>query len=448
MGTAVEVLQDPRDPGHSEAATLGIVRAKALGAECVALLPGDCPLLDPSEVDAALGRMETGRVAVVPDRHGTGTNGLLMAPPDAIGPAFGPGSCERHLDRAGARRAGARSARTFRPSRSTSTPPPTSTCSASASRGSPRPHPPPRAYWPSCDLRSPGPGPAGDRAGRPARGRCWRRRPSPGTTRSWSSRRRSSRRPRGASATWRPSSSGGAGHGARGGARQGPSARRADPRRDRRGDPGGARCPDRRDDVRADLRERRNRLVERPGRGRRGAAAGGSRRLRPEPSGGDPQGLRAATRGRGRGLVRSSVAAWARRTSRSGAPGLRRWTTGAGAATAQAANSPRRDRDRRRGRRRRRASLATRPRASPPPSSPGSGATSRPTTAPERPRSGGPRTPTCSASQTDAARRRPRAAPRGDRRAPCSRRRAGTRSPRSGLRPRPLRRGAPRRRPW
>jgi 2-phospho-L-lactate/phosphoenolpyruvate guanylyltransferase len=96
----IEVLQDPRDRGHSEAATLGIVRAKALGARCVALLPGDCPLLDAAELDGAIGRMEAESVAVVPDRHGTGTNGLLMAPPDAIGPAFGPGSCERHLDRA------------------------------------------------------------------------------------------------------------------------------------------------------------------------------------------------------------------------------------------------------------------------------------------------------------------------------------------------------------
>ena len=96
----IEVLQDPRDRGHSEAATLGIVRAKALGAKCVALLPGDCPLLDAAELDGAIGRMEAESVAVVPDRHATGTNGLLMAPPDAIGPAFGSGSCERHLDRA------------------------------------------------------------------------------------------------------------------------------------------------------------------------------------------------------------------------------------------------------------------------------------------------------------------------------------------------------------
>jgi 2-phospho-L-lactate guanylyltransferase len=35
-------------------------------------------------------------VTIVPDRHATGTNGLLLTPPDVIGPAFGPNSCERH----------------------------------------------------------------------------------------------------------------------------------------------------------------------------------------------------------------------------------------------------------------------------------------------------------------------------------------------------------------
>ena len=44
--TPLEILQEPTDHGHSEAATLGIIRALALGAECTALLPGDCPLLD------------------------------------------------------------------------------------------------------------------------------------------------------------------------------------------------------------------------------------------------------------------------------------------------------------------------------------------------------------------------------------------------------------------
>ena len=98
--TPLEVMRDPDDAGHPEAATLGIVRAKALGDECVVLLPGDCPLLDAAELDTALERMHPGRVAVVPDRHGTGTNALLMSPPDAIGPAFGEGSRERHAERA------------------------------------------------------------------------------------------------------------------------------------------------------------------------------------------------------------------------------------------------------------------------------------------------------------------------------------------------------------
>jgi 2-phospho-L-lactate/phosphoenolpyruvate guanylyltransferase len=98
--TPLEVLRDPDDRGHSQAATLGIVRALAHDAEATALLPGDCPLLDARELDAALARLVPGRVAVVPDRHGTGTNALLLCPADAIGPAFGEGSANRHTDRA------------------------------------------------------------------------------------------------------------------------------------------------------------------------------------------------------------------------------------------------------------------------------------------------------------------------------------------------------------
>lgn len=98
--TPIEVFQDPDDRGHSPAATFGIVRALAHGARCTALLPGDCPLLDPAELEGALARMREGRVAVVPDRHGTGTNGLLLCPADAIGPAFGEGSRARHVERA------------------------------------------------------------------------------------------------------------------------------------------------------------------------------------------------------------------------------------------------------------------------------------------------------------------------------------------------------------
>jgi len=92
------VVDDPVQAGQSEAATLGIAAAQRREAERVLLVPGDCPALWPHEVDAMLRRHdgEPG-VVVVPDRHGVGTNALLLAPPDAITPAFGEGSRRRHL---------------------------------------------------------------------------------------------------------------------------------------------------------------------------------------------------------------------------------------------------------------------------------------------------------------------------------------------------------------
>ena len=98
--SGAEVVRDPSDEGHPQAALMGIDRAVELGATCVALLPGDCPLLDPRELDSLLSATGERHVAIVPDRHGTGTNGLILAPPDAIRPAFGEGSRRRHVEAA------------------------------------------------------------------------------------------------------------------------------------------------------------------------------------------------------------------------------------------------------------------------------------------------------------------------------------------------------------
>jgi len=119
------VVEDTAEEGQSAAAALGIERAVAEGFERVLCIPGDCPALDPAELGALLdggpggagvragdghgaadsagagtraGAGGTREVVIVPDRHGTGTNGLLLTPPDAITPAFGPGSCARHLE--------------------------------------------------------------------------------------------------------------------------------------------------------------------------------------------------------------------------------------------------------------------------------------------------------------------------------------------------------------
>lgn len=87
--------------GHNGAALKGIRHALARGFERALLVPGDCPLLDPLEVDELLRRRVPERSAlIVPDRHGSGTNALLLSPPGALEPAFGPGSRERHVQRA------------------------------------------------------------------------------------------------------------------------------------------------------------------------------------------------------------------------------------------------------------------------------------------------------------------------------------------------------------
>lgn len=99
-GAGAEVLPDPDAEGHVGAALAGIAKAEAEGAGSVVLLPGDCPLLDPHELDHLLTGVPHQYVAIVPDRHGTGTNALVLSPPGAIRPAFGDGSRARHVDAA------------------------------------------------------------------------------------------------------------------------------------------------------------------------------------------------------------------------------------------------------------------------------------------------------------------------------------------------------------
>ncbi len=95
-------IDDTARDGQSAAVDLGIERALSEGMERALCVPGDCPTLDPADLETLLGARRYARsgdgaeVVIVPDRHGTGTNGLLLTPPGAIPPSFGPGSCERH----------------------------------------------------------------------------------------------------------------------------------------------------------------------------------------------------------------------------------------------------------------------------------------------------------------------------------------------------------------
>lgn len=95
-----DVVPDAPESGHIDAALAGIAWAEDDGADCVVLLAGDCPLLDPRELDRLLTGVPDRYVAIVPDRHGTGTNALVLSPPNAIVPSFGEGSCLRHVEAA------------------------------------------------------------------------------------------------------------------------------------------------------------------------------------------------------------------------------------------------------------------------------------------------------------------------------------------------------------
>ena len=101
-GHGVMLLRDDREAGHNAAVDIGIRHALAGGFDRVLLVPGDTPLLDPGEVAGLLQRSSAAglAVAIVPDRHGSGTNGLLISPPDAFSPSFGDDSLRRHVEQA------------------------------------------------------------------------------------------------------------------------------------------------------------------------------------------------------------------------------------------------------------------------------------------------------------------------------------------------------------
>jgi 2-phospho-L-lactate guanylyltransferase len=70
--------------------------AIAGGATGLLVLPIDLPLVTPQALRAVVDAGPAAIVALVPDRHGRGTNALLIRPPDAIPFAFGGDSRDAH----------------------------------------------------------------------------------------------------------------------------------------------------------------------------------------------------------------------------------------------------------------------------------------------------------------------------------------------------------------
>lgn len=100
-------VQENGAPQLNKALARATIVAKTYATRGVLILPADLPLITAEDVRAMLDRANDPPVVVVaPDRHGVGTNALLVCPAGLIDYEFGPGSFQRHCEMA--RQVGAR----------------------------------------------------------------------------------------------------------------------------------------------------------------------------------------------------------------------------------------------------------------------------------------------------------------------------------------------------
>lgn len=94
-----------RSSGLNEGLREARDEALAGGADAILVLPIDLPEVTPDaigDIVEVLADAPRPVIAIVPDRHGRGTNALLLAPPDAIDFRFGGDSRDAHVAAAAA----------------------------------------------------------------------------------------------------------------------------------------------------------------------------------------------------------------------------------------------------------------------------------------------------------------------------------------------------------
>jgi 2-phospho-L-lactate guanylyltransferase len=94
-------VQENGAPELNIALARATIVAKNYSTSGVLIMPADLPLITPEDVRAILDLAKDPPVVVlVPDRHRSGTNALLVCPVGLIEYDFGPGSFQRHCERA------------------------------------------------------------------------------------------------------------------------------------------------------------------------------------------------------------------------------------------------------------------------------------------------------------------------------------------------------------
>ena len=96
-----KTVQEDGQPHLNTALARATVVAQVHASQGVLILPADLPLLTPDALQNLIDHADKPPVVVIaPDRHGKGTNALLMVPAGIIEFDFGEGSFKRHCERA------------------------------------------------------------------------------------------------------------------------------------------------------------------------------------------------------------------------------------------------------------------------------------------------------------------------------------------------------------
>jgi len=92
-----QFLWEGRRHGLNSALRSAIRELEQRTTGTVMIVHADLPLLTTRDVDKFLSRAQGFQIVIVPCKNGTGTNALLLRPPNVIPPVFGKGSFKAHL---------------------------------------------------------------------------------------------------------------------------------------------------------------------------------------------------------------------------------------------------------------------------------------------------------------------------------------------------------------
>jgi 2-phospho-L-lactate guanylyltransferase len=95
-----ELVTEAENRGHTAAVALAQAEAARRGARVFLTVPGDVPCVTADELRQIVDGVRDGAPVFVPSRSGFGTNGVALAPPDAMPLTFGEPSFARHLETA------------------------------------------------------------------------------------------------------------------------------------------------------------------------------------------------------------------------------------------------------------------------------------------------------------------------------------------------------------